>query len=213
MKTGIQQSCETVSVRLWEKSIGSILNPLVGKFSEDTRRNGKGAKTGVPHDWRSFYLSQYDWLKGSHMAKVVWLPNETHSSCEFVAPNTRYWHRPYSLRNNFRVLTLVCVATYLRIIRKNVIWTLFTEEFKNFRSYFVRDTYFYNDLLSLIFVAVELCHWSQFSLLLQNIHFCACINALGYMHLGYVLRSVNSQRKIFRLYSHSSRYRIIHWVT
>ncbi len=55
--------------------IGSILNPLAGKFSEDTRKKGKGAKT--PHDWRSFYLSHYDWLKGSHMTKVVWLPNET----------------------------------------------------------------------------------------------------------------------------------------
>ncbi len=41
-------------------SIGSILNPLAGKLSEDTRKKGKGAKTGAPHDWRSFYLSQYD---------------------------------------------------------------------------------------------------------------------------------------------------------
>ncbi len=57
-------------------SIGSILNPLAGKFSEDTRKKGKGAITGASHDWRSFYLSQYDWLKGSHMTKVVWLPNE-----------------------------------------------------------------------------------------------------------------------------------------
>ena len=73
--------------------IGSILNPLVGKFSENTRRKGKGAKTGASHDWRSFYLSQYDWLKCSYMTKVVWLLNETdYSYCEFVAPNT-----PYSL--------------------------------------------------------------------------------------------------------------------
>ena len=43
--------------------------------------------TGASHDWRRFYLSQYDWLKGSHMTKVVWLPNETdYSYCEFVAP-------------------------------------------------------------------------------------------------------------------------------
>ncbi len=28
------------------ETIGSILNPLVGKFSEDTRKNGKGAKPG-----------------------------------------------------------------------------------------------------------------------------------------------------------------------
>ncbi len=45
---------------------GSILNPLAGTFSEDTRKKGKGGKTGTSHDWRSFYLSQYDWLKGSH---------------------------------------------------------------------------------------------------------------------------------------------------
>ncbi len=49
----------------------------MGKFSEDTQKKGKGAKTGSSHDWRSFHLLQYDWLKGSHMAKVVWLPNET----------------------------------------------------------------------------------------------------------------------------------------
>ncbi len=55
-------------------TIGSILNPSAGKFSEYTRKKGKGTKTGVSHDWRSFYLSQYDWLKGSHMTKVVWLP-------------------------------------------------------------------------------------------------------------------------------------------
>ncbi len=72
-------------------TIGSILNPLAGKFSEDTRKKGKGAKTGASHDWRSFYLSQYDWLKGCHMTKAVWLPNETdYSYCEFVAPNTPY---------------------------------------------------------------------------------------------------------------------------
>ncbi len=62
-----------------------------GQFSGDTRKNGKGPKTGASHDWRSFYLSQYDWLKGSHMSRVVWLPNETdYSCCEFVAPNTPY---------------------------------------------------------------------------------------------------------------------------
>ncbi len=69
-------------------SIGSILPPLAGTFSEDTRKKSKGVKTGASHDWRSFYLSQYDWLKGGHMTKVVWLPNETdYSYCEFVAPN------------------------------------------------------------------------------------------------------------------------------
>ena len=37
-------------------------------------------------------MSQYDWLKGSHMTKLVWLPNETdYSYCEFVAPNTPHW--------------------------------------------------------------------------------------------------------------------------
>ena len=45
--------------------IGSILNPLAGNLSEDIRKKGKGAKTGTSHDWRSIYLSQYDWLKGS----------------------------------------------------------------------------------------------------------------------------------------------------
>ncbi len=70
--------------------IGSILNPLAGKFSEDTRKKCKGVKRGASHEWRSFYLSQYDGLKGSHMTKVVLLPNETDSFCEFVAPNTPY---------------------------------------------------------------------------------------------------------------------------
>ncbi len=70
--------------------LGSILNPLAGKFSEDTQKKGVGTKTGASHP--RFYLSQYDWLKGSHMTKVVWLPNETdYSYCEFVAPNTPYW--------------------------------------------------------------------------------------------------------------------------
>ncbi len=53
--------------------IRSILNPLAGKFSEDTRKKGKGAKTGASHNWRSFYLSQNDWLKGSHMTKVLFI--------------------------------------------------------------------------------------------------------------------------------------------
>ncbi len=50
--------------------IGSILNPLVRKFSEDTRKKGKGAETGASQDWRSFYLSHMIGLKGSHMTKV-----------------------------------------------------------------------------------------------------------------------------------------------
>ncbi len=71
------------------EQIGSILNPLAWGFSEDTRKTGKGAKTGASHDWCSFYLLQYDWLKGGQMTKVVWLPNETdYSYCEFVVPNT-----------------------------------------------------------------------------------------------------------------------------
>ncbi len=33
-------------------------------------------------------MSQYDWLKCSHMTKVFWLPNETdYPYCGFVAPN------------------------------------------------------------------------------------------------------------------------------
>ncbi len=72
--------------------IGSILNPVARKVSEHTLKKGKGAKTGASHDWRSFYLSLYDWLNGNHMTKVVWLPNETdYSYCEFVAPNTPYY--------------------------------------------------------------------------------------------------------------------------
>ncbi len=67
------------------QTIRSILTPLKGKFCEDTQKKGKGAKAGASHDWRSFYLSQYDWLKGSHMTKGVWLPNETdYSYCDFV---------------------------------------------------------------------------------------------------------------------------------
>ncbi len=50
--------------------------PLAGKFSEDTRKKGKGAKTGASDNWRSYYLSQYDWLKGSHMTKVLSLASE-----------------------------------------------------------------------------------------------------------------------------------------
>ncbi len=53
----------------------------MGKFSEDTPKKGKGAKTGASHDWQSFY---FDWLKGS-FSEVVWLLNETDFSyCEFV---------------------------------------------------------------------------------------------------------------------------------
>ncbi len=84
-------SLKIPTTRLDDIATGSILNPLAGKFSEDTRKKGNGAKTGASHDWRSFYLSQYDWLKANHMTKVVWLPNETdYSYYEFVVPNTRY---------------------------------------------------------------------------------------------------------------------------
>ncbi len=70
-------------------TIGSILNPLAGKISEDTRKKAKVAKTGASHDWWSFYLSQYDWLKGSQSYDQGSLVlNETeYSYCEFVAPN------------------------------------------------------------------------------------------------------------------------------
>ncbi len=79
------------STLIFIKQQGVFLNPLAGKFSEDTRKKGEGAKTMTSHDWRSFYLSQYDRLKGSHMTKVVWLPNLTdYSYCEFVARNTPY---------------------------------------------------------------------------------------------------------------------------
>ncbi len=81
--------------------IGStcILNLLAGKYSEDTRKKGKfKARKRASHDWRIFYLSQCDWLKSSHMTKVVWLPNETdYSHCEFVAPNTPYCRSLHAL--------------------------------------------------------------------------------------------------------------------
>ncbi len=78
-----------LEVQLCCGEIGSILNALAGNFSEATRNKCKGVKTGTPHDWRSFYMAQYDWLKDSHMSKVVWLPNETdYSYCEFVVPDT-----------------------------------------------------------------------------------------------------------------------------
>ncbi len=36
-------------------------------------------------------MSQYDWLKGNHMTKVVWLPKETdYSYSKLVPPNTPY---------------------------------------------------------------------------------------------------------------------------
>ncbi len=85
---------------LW---IGSILKRLAGKFSEYTRKKGKGAKTGTSHDWRGFYLSQYDWLKDSYMTKVVWLPNETdYLHCEFVATNTPYLPKPVRKTHSIR---------------------------------------------------------------------------------------------------------------
>ena len=55
-------------MNIYLAEIGSILNPLVGKFSEDTRKKGKGAKTGASQDFICFYLLQYDWLKGSYMS-------------------------------------------------------------------------------------------------------------------------------------------------
>ncbi len=92
--------------------IGSILNPLAGNFSEDTRKKGKGTKTGAAHDWWNFYMSQCDWLKGSHMTNLVWLPNETdYSLCEFVAPNT-----PYKQSQFWGGLITQVVPLYLSLI-------------------------------------------------------------------------------------------------
>ncbi len=84
MRETLQHYCPAIPLYFPKRPaiiIGSILNPLAGKLSEDTRKNGKGPKTVASHDWRSFYLSQYEWLKGSHMTKVVWLPNETDYLC------------------------------------------------------------------------------------------------------------------------------------
>ena len=79
------------TVAFYFADIGSILNPLAEKFSEDIRKKDNGVKTGAPHAWRSFYTLEYDWLKGSHMTKVDWLPNETdYLYCKFVTLNTPY---------------------------------------------------------------------------------------------------------------------------
>ncbi len=79
--------------------IGSILNPLAGKFSKDTGKKGKGAKQGHLTIGRPFICRNNDWLKGSYMTRVAWLPNETdYSYCEFVAPNT-----PYCWRNTMYI--------------------------------------------------------------------------------------------------------------
>ena len=127
IKTGIIRSCvqnrsslETCrNSRVLERGIGTILSPLAGKFSEDTRTKGKGAKTGASHDWRSFYLSQYDWLKGSHMTKVVWLPNETdYSYCEFVAPNTPYYCKTFRHWTQLWTGHMSSFCTYLRVSAK-----------------------------------------------------------------------------------------------
>ncbi len=92
------------------------MNPLAEKFSEDTRKKGKGAKTGASHDWRSLYLSQYDWLKGSHMTKVVWLLNETdYSYCYFVAPNTPYYMARCHMQHGYLQKYMKSVAYLLRM--------------------------------------------------------------------------------------------------
>ncbi len=62
---------------MWGQTSAQLNMEYFKPLSEDTRHKDKGAKTGASHDWRRFYLSQYDWLKVSHMTKVVWLPNET----------------------------------------------------------------------------------------------------------------------------------------
>ncbi len=61
-----------------------------GKFPKIPERRVKARKLGHLTIGGAF-ICRYDWLKGSHMTKVVWLPNETdYSYCEFVAPNTPY---------------------------------------------------------------------------------------------------------------------------
>ncbi len=67
------------------RSVGSILNPLAEKFSGDARKKGKGAKTGISRFVGLLFVAIWFAIKGSHMTKVVWLPNETYYSyCEFM---------------------------------------------------------------------------------------------------------------------------------
>ncbi len=113
----MQRLCEHIFVFL----IGSSLTPLAGKVSDDTRKKAKSAKTGTSHNWRSAYLSQYDWLKGSHMTKVVWLPNETdYSYCEFVSPNTLYCTSKNACDNHFgQKYTAFRTYTALNFLTRN----------------------------------------------------------------------------------------------
>ena len=108
----LQMTCfSKVYVQTCHRLNREYFKPLGGKIFEDTRKKGKGAKTGASNDWRSFYLSQYDWLKGSHMTKVVWPPNETdYSYCELMAPNTPYYLHQTQEGNQLHVLTLTCHA-------------------------------------------------------------------------------------------------------
>ena len=91
---GLRDSVDSILTHLWVPLIinREYLNPLEGKMPKIPEKRVKARKTGAPEDWRSFYhvyMLQNDWLKGSHMTKVVWLSNETdYSYCEFVAPNT-----------------------------------------------------------------------------------------------------------------------------
>ncbi len=57
-----------------------LLGGKIFRRYSSTRKKGykrdENRNRGI-HDFGSIYLSQYDWLKGSHMTKVVWLLNET----------------------------------------------------------------------------------------------------------------------------------------
>ena len=53
----------------WSLCLSSILNPLTGNFSKDYQRESKRHEnivTVTSHEWLSFHMTQFDWLKGSH---------------------------------------------------------------------------------------------------------------------------------------------------
>ncbi len=74
-----------------KKSNREYFKPLGVKIYIPERRVKARKRGPLTIGGALIYLSQYDWLKASHISKVVWLPNETdYSYCEFMAPNTPY---------------------------------------------------------------------------------------------------------------------------
>ncbi len=71
-----------------------------------------------------------DWLKGSHMTKVVWLQNETDCLyCEFVAKITSYYcyinhPKPHTIRHYILCLTKFVISSPINISRHKAHYTL-----------------------------------------------------------------------------------------